>query len=78
MNFSTEWISWITMCVESVNYNIIRNDRLVGPITPAKDFRHWNPLSPYLFILCARRMSELPGHVELRGNIQQPPWCKNL
>ncbi|MCI42480.1 RNA-directed DNA polymerase (Reverse transcriptase), partial [Trifolium medium] len=66
MGFCTQWVSWIMMCVESVDYNVIVNDRLVGPITPGRGLRQWDPLSPYLFILCAEGLLALIRQAEAR------------
>jgi hypothetical protein len=77
MGFSTRWVSWIMMCVESVDYNVIVNDRLVGPITPSRGLRQGDPLSPYLFILCAEGLSALIRHAEARGDIHGVKICRN-
>jgi hypothetical protein len=39
MGFSSKWISWITMCVEIVNYSVIVNKDIVGPIIPGRRLR---------------------------------------
>jgi hypothetical protein len=36
MRFSNQLISWIMMCVEKVDYNVIVNDNVVGPIISAR------------------------------------------
>jgi hypothetical protein len=36
MGFSNQLISSIMMCVETVDYNVIVNDNVVGPITSAR------------------------------------------
>jgi len=33
MGFSDKWISWIMMCVETVDYSVIVNKDMVGPIS---------------------------------------------
>lgn len=34
MGFSVKWIQWITMRVETVDYFVIMNKEMVGPIIP--------------------------------------------
>lgn len=55
------------LCVTPVNYKIIRKGIEVGPIVPSRGLRQGDPLSPYLFIICAERLSSLIHHHEQAG-----------
>lgn len=69
MGFDSQWVRWIMMCVETVDYSVIVNNEVVGPIIPCRGLRQGDPLSPYLFILCAEGLSAL---------IRKAERCKDL
>ena len=77
MGFASRWIRWIMMCVETVDYSVIVNNESVGPIFPGRGLRQGDPLSPYLFILCAEGLSALIRQTERRGDIHGISICTN-
>jgi hypothetical protein len=76
MGFSRKWIQWIMMCVDTVDYFVILNNEKVGPIIPGRGLRQGDPLSPYLFILCAEGLSALIRNAENRGDLQGVRVCR--
>jgi len=36
MGFHDKWVEWMTMCMKSVNYQVLVNGERVGPIIPKK------------------------------------------
>jgi hypothetical protein len=77
MGFSQKWISWIMLCVETVDYSVILNGSMIGPVVPGRGLRQGDPLSPYLFILCAEGLSALIRKAEGRGDIHGVKICRN-
>jgi hypothetical protein len=77
MGFCAQWIKWIMMCVETVDYSVLVNNNVAGPITPSRGLRQGDPLSPYLFIICAEGLSALIRKAEARGDIHGIKICRN-
>jgi hypothetical protein len=70
MGFSSRWVNWIMLCVETVDYSVLVNGASVGSIVPGRDLRQGDPLSPYLFIICAEGLSSHIREAEHRNNIR--------
>ena len=75
MGFSDRWINWIMICIKTVDYSVLVNDNIIGPITPGRGLRQGDPLSPYLFIICAEGLSTLIRKGEARGDINVVKVC---
>jgi hypothetical protein len=59
LGFAPGWIRMIMACVTTVNYSVIVNGNVVGKIFPSRGLRQGDPISPYLFIMCAEVFSAL-------------------
>jgi hypothetical protein len=63
LGFAPMWIKMIMACVKSVSYSVAVNGNVVGKICPSRGLRQGDPISPYLFILCAEAFSSLLHNV---------------
>jgi hypothetical protein len=73
MGFSSRWVNLIMTCVRIVSYDVVVNGQPVGKIVPTRGIRQGDPISPYLFLICAEALSSLLQHVERTGSITGVP-----
>ena len=76
LGFAKRWKSFVMKCVTSVNYAIKVNGCPMGSITPTRGIRQGDPLSPYLFLLCAEGLSSLIKASVANGVLKGISVCK--
>ncbi|KAL8119408.1 hypothetical protein AgCh_016796 [Apium graveolens] len=76
MGFSNWWMYLILQCVTTVEYNIVHGEYTIGPIIPTRGLRQGDPLSPYLFIVCAEGLSCLLRYYEEKKWLHGVRICK--
>ena len=59
MGFHEKWVNLIMECISTVQVKILHEGKELDPIIPQRGLRQGDPLSPYLFIICAEALSYL-------------------
>lgn len=57
--FVERWVNLLMACVQSIIYSVSINGQPRGKILPTRGIRQGDPISPYIFILCAKGLSSL-------------------
>ena len=71
LGFHSRWVELLMVCVNFVSYFVLVNGEAQGYIKPSRGLRQGDPLSPFLFLICAEGLSSLIRKAErdhlLRG-----------
>ena len=59
LGFDNGWVKLVMRYVSSGSYSFILNGQVQRAFTPSRGIRQGDPLSPYLFVICAHGFSEL-------------------
>ena len=63
-------------CITTVSYSIIVNGESKGMIKPSRGLRQGDPLSPYLFLFCAKGLNAILKQAVDVGEIQEFSICR--
>jgi hypothetical protein len=77
LGFSERWITIMISCVRSVRYQVRFNSEETDMFSPTRGLCQGDPLSPYLFLICAEGLSSLLLHEEEVGGIDGLRVCRN-
>ncbi|XP_019175764.1 PREDICTED: uncharacterized protein LOC109171089 [Ipomoea nil] len=67
LGFDERWVQLVMLCVQSVRYRVLVNGKPSEEIVPTRGLRQGDPLSPYLFIICAEDLSFLLQDSQTKG-----------
>ena len=76
MGFPAVWIERVMSCVTTPTFSILVNGKPYGMVHPSRGIRQGEPLSSYLFLLCAEGFTTLLAKAELEGRIRGVSICK--
>lgn len=69
MGFPQIWIARIMQLVTTVSYSFVREGKVFGEVQPTRGIRQGDPISPYLYIICAEGLTGLLRQYEESGLI---------
>lgn len=76
MGFDEKWVNIMMRFVSTVTYSVKINRRSRGCITPNRGLRQGDPLSLYLFLLCAKGLSALLKQSVEQGLLKGVTACE--
>ena len=62
LGFAPTWIEWVKACVTTSSFSVLVNGIPGEQFFPSRGIRQGDPLSPYLFTLCAELLARLVSH----------------
>ena len=74
--FDIKWRKLFMLCITTISYAIKINGCLKGRIIPSRGIRQGDPLSPYLFLLCAEGLSALIKASMFNGSMEGIAICR--
>uniref|UniRef100_A0A2N9FZG8 Reverse transcriptase domain-containing protein n=1 Tax=Fagus sylvatica TaxID=28930 RepID=A0A2N9FZG8_FAGSY len=76
LGFDQRWTSLIMECVKTPSFAVLVNGEPHGFITPSRGIRQGDPLSPYLFLICAEGFSALLRKAERDKRLRGITICR--
>lgn len=65
--FHEVWINRIMRLIQSVSYSFLHDGNVFGDVVPQRGLRQGDPISPYMYILCAEGLSSIIRRNEETG-----------
>ena len=77
LGFDDKRIALISTCIRLVSFSVMVNGEPCGLFHPNRGLHQEDPLSPYLFLLCAKGLHSLIKQAKNNGTIRGVSLCKN-
>jgi ribonuclease HI len=75
MGFHEKWINLIMKCCSTVKYRFKINGHLTEELIPGRGIRQGDPISPYLFLICAEAFSSMLNQADKMGKLEGIKIC---
>jgi hypothetical protein len=75
LGFNRRWTDLVMKCVTTVRYQVKVNGDATETIIPERGLRQGDPLSPYLFLICAEGFSAMLHEAERNGSLKGIKVC---
>ena len=62
-------VTLIMSCISTISYFVLLNGQPVGNIKTSRGLCQGDPLSPYLFLMCAMGLQSLLNKAKVEGHI---------
>ena len=77
LGFPEVWVDRVMKCVSTPSFSVRINGKSYRNIKPSRGIRQGDPLSPYLFLICAEGFTSLLAKVGLDGRLHGVAVCRN-
>ncbi|XP_021721322.1 uncharacterized protein LOC110688870 [Chenopodium quinoa] len=77
MGFCANWIRRVMDFISCVSFSFKVNGDIYGSVTPSRGLRQGDPISPYLFLLCADAFSTLISKVVYERKLSGANICQS-
>ena len=77
LGFLEVWVDRVMRYVSTPSFFVQINGKAYGNVIPSRGLRQGDPLSPYLFLICAEGFTLLLAKVKLDGRLHEVAVCKN-
>ena len=76
IGLSDQWVELVMETVRTASYLVLSNGEPRGHITPTRGIKQGDPLSLYLFLLCAEGLSSLLRQATVLGQLHGIASCR--
>lgn len=59
IGFEQVWTQRVMTCIKTVTYTFVNSGEVFGEVKPCRGIRQGDPISPYIYLLCAEGLSSI-------------------